>query len=157
MIKNSGKLKVLDKTKYILEGKFYMKREDSKSLDDLIDMKVQSGCVYGELGSPDKFDISFSRISHAFHDIQFDEKTSTLKVECRVLDTQQGKELKYLIDDIGVGELSMVLRYVKNSNGSVHKIFAIDLDFNVKSSIESLRDERREKIEKINKISYGSL
>lgn len=151
----SGEIKISVKnSEYILEADFSVRNQDFKPIEELISRKQSMGVIYGETKA-EEYNISLSRVSHYIFDINLNKKYSKLNVKCKVLNTTHGKPLRELIDDGITQGLYMYFRYVKNSNGFISKLFTIDVDFvyNRLTQGETLRNERKLKLEKIYKIN----
>lgn len=128
---------------YNIEGEFYFKHH----INLIPILTPSTSFIYGEFGIPDTFDISLSRISHIIDDITI-SKSGNVKIKGRVLNTSNGVLLKELIDDGVIGALCFYLRFAKNSNGVINRIFTFDIDLKDKfiDPVEKLRNERKLKL-----------
>ena len=144
----SKKLSV-NKSDYILEGVISINSSYYDAIDELINRKNSKNNIFGEFGEPERFEISLTNVCHLITDIKLNKVFNTLSVKCKVLDTPRGKVLKNIIDD-GIDDgLRMCIRGSK-SNNRITKIFTIDIDLPIPTPEDILRQERREKLDKIN-------
>lgn len=56
-----------------------------------------NGYVYGEMGFPDRFEVSLQNVSHMITDLKIEN--SVLYGKVKILDTPKGKILKELVDN----------------------------------------------------------
>jgi len=139
----------IDRKNYNLEGVIPINSSYYGAIDDMINRKNTIGFIYGEFGTPERFDVSLAGVSHNITDIVLDKVSNYLNFKCEVLNTQKGNELKTIID-AGIPGLRMCIRGIK-SKGVVTRIFTLDVDFLPNPTPEELlREERREKLDKIN-------
>lgn len=124
-------------------GRMYTNDVFQKALEDYMLKKESTGVLYGELGHPTSFDISFSNVSHSIESLRMGyakvprklkkklKKSvlyhkSILFANIRLLDTPMGQVAKSIIDSLA---LSVRGSGKIDENGTVtdYKIFSLDL------------------------------
>lgn len=124
-------------------GRIYTNDVFQKALEDYTLKKESTGVLYGELGHPTSFDISFSNVSHSIESLRMRYAKvprklkkklkkeglyhrSILFAKIRLLDTPKGQAAKSIIDRLvlaprGTGKT--------DENGMVtdYQMFSIDL------------------------------
>ncbi len=128
--------------KYNIEGEF---NSNSSVVNSLLSNSQQY--IYGEFGIPENYDISLKGVSHIINEII--PNNGKVKIKGRILNTTSGKLLKNLVDEGFNDYFCFYVRYVKNSNGGIGRIFTFDIDDFDKftDTVEILRSERKLKLE----------
>lgn len=109
-------------------GRIYDEDEYIPHLKYLKD-KIKTKKLLGELDHPEKFDISLKNVSHVVENLYYDDKTRTLRIRVKLLDTPAGQIAKGLIDSgIPISISSRAAGTVgPDKKVSIKKIFTYDL------------------------------
>lgn len=125
---------------YILEGifaEFGVKNNNNRIYEaeeyiphlEYLKEKIREDRLVGELDHPEKFDVSLKNVSHIIENLEYDEKTATVRGRIRLLDTEPGQHAQKLID--GGVKLSISSRAAglveSNNTVKIKKIFTYDL------------------------------
>ena len=125
---------------YVLEGIFgeidvknknnriYTEDEYVPQIEALQD-KIKSSKLLGELDHPANFDVSLKNVSHIIEDLSYDKTTKQVKGRIRLLDTEQGRQAKALVDAGIPLQISSRAAGAVESNGKVKikQLFTYDL------------------------------
>ena len=140
--RSAGKLE-LNKSEsgsYVLEGIFgeidvknknnriYTESEYVPQIEALQD-KIKSSKLLGELDHPANFDISLKNVSHIIEELTYDKDNKQVKGRIRLLDTEQGRQAKALVDAGVPLQISSRAAGAVESSGKVKikQLFTYDL------------------------------
>jgi len=140
--RSAGKLELnkSDSGDYVLEGIFgeidvknknnriYTESEYVPQIEALQD-KIKSSKLLGELDHPANFDISLKNVSHIIEELTYDKDSKQVKGRIRLLDTEQGRQAKSLVDAGVPLQISSRAAGAVESNGKVKikQLFTYDL------------------------------
>ena len=125
---------------YVLEGVFgeidvknknnriYTEDEYVPQIEALQD-KIKSSKLLGELDHPANFDVSLKNVSHIIEELTYDKASKQVKGRIRLLDTEQGRQAKALVDAGVPLQISSRAAGAVESNGKVKikQLFTYDL------------------------------
>jgi len=140
--RSAGKLELNkgEEGAYVLEGIFgeidvknknnriYTEGEYVPQIEALQD-KIKSSKLLGELDHPANFDVSLKNVSHIIEELTYDKATKQVKGRIRLLDTEQGRQAKALVDAGVPLQISSRAAGAVESNGKVKikQLFTYDL------------------------------
>ncbi|MFW6130133.1 MAG: S80 family phage morphogenetic serine protease, partial [Atribacterota bacterium] len=109
-------------------GRIYDESEYIPQID-LLQEKIKSGTLLGELDHPEKFDVSLSKASHVIESLSYDKDSKKVMGRIRLLNTTSGKEAQALAEGGVPLHISSRAAGVVESNGHVRikRLFTYDL------------------------------
>lgn len=125
---------------YVLEGVFGqigVRNRNNRIYDEgeylpqikLLQEKIKSSKLLGELDHPKTFDTSLSKASHVIEKLEYDPESKQVRGRIRLLNTNAGKEAQALVDDGIPIHISSRAAGVVESDGHVKikRLFTYDL------------------------------
>ena len=129
-------------------GRIYTKEALEIPVQDFLNRKNDMGVIYGELGHPETFNTSFSRVSHTINNIWFEN--DKLMGEITLLNTNSGKLAQkfnnFVVRPRSAGTID-TNGYVK-----IKKIFTFDLISFQDDAFYSNQELRKIKLKNLKRI-----